>query len=180
MCPGAASPRRVAIIRALRARGVSVDTGKGFDAQRNARLLQAKIVLNIHWSEQGLLETARLQMALSLRRFVLSEATTDVHAAADFDGSVVFCSYTALVDTVVAWLALPPERRYAVADHGYRYIQSQDPSRVLQPLMTDVARRQSGVATCEYRVQAGPRLYRGGAVSAALRVHEVHPIAHAS
>ena len=144
------SPRRADIIAQLRLRGVRVLNERVFGADREKQLLRAKVLLNIHYHSSSLFETVRMQLVLSLRRFVISESTPDLAAMRDFGGAVVFAPYRGLVDTVISWLAKTPAQRHAVADRGYDYVTSRTMPSVLRPLLEEAVFKYSG-QPCTYR-----------------------------
>ncbi len=78
---GAMNNRREDLLNKLRENGLNVyiaDTYNLWDEERNNIVKRSKILLNIHYYESAILETARLSYALSLGEcFVVSEPSTD-------------------------------------------------------------------------------------------------------
>ncbi len=78
---GAMNKRREDLLNKLRENGLNVyvaDTYNLWDEERNKVVKRSKILLNIHYYESAILETARLSYALSLGEcFVISEPSTD-------------------------------------------------------------------------------------------------------
>lgn len=121
----------------------------GYGARRERLLAKCKVVLNIHYYEAGLLETPRLQYLLSLRRFVLSEATPDTHATHTFRRALVFAPYEGLLDAVLYWLAQPAAARHAIADAGYAHITSVPMTHVVRPLVQEAIQQTLGLS-CQF------------------------------
>jgi hypothetical protein len=135
------SPRRAAVINALRAAGVSVDVlTNEFNVTREERVRAAKIALNIHFYTRNF-ETVRLFWLLSLGAFVITEADASVtpEAMEEYAGSVVFAPYDGLVAAVLEWL---PRRadRMAIADEGYDWVRATTPGQVMAPMLREVFR----------------------------------------
>lgn len=137
---GAITPRRQAIIEALRAEGVVVETPFGvYGDERNRLIARAKINLNIHQDDGWhTLEEFRLGLLLANRCFIISE-TADHNPYSD---GVVFCDYQDLVKTCLHYLALPEERR-RIANRGYEHFSQQ----LLLPRLTAVLQNTQSLIT---------------------------------
>ncbi len=93
LCCSLDSDRRKKLVRQLLSRGVKVNTRRVFGIQREEHLLTAKIVLNVHYHDDRLFETVRMQLLTSLQRFIISEDTPDTAAMEEFGNAVVFVPY---------------------------------------------------------------------------------------
>lgn len=84
------SPRRVKIIEALRARFEVKLCNNAFGEEMHALIRKARVVVNIHYYENALLEMPRIQECLSQGVPVLSEAAQDQADYPELDGAVHF------------------------------------------------------------------------------------------
>jgi len=107
---GIQNPRRKAIVNGLRARGVTVYDGGGWDEERDALIDRARVVLKVHRFDECVLEMVRLSAILPRQAFIVSETGCDPEMERIVDG-VVFTPYAQLVDTVVGWLNKPQAER---------------------------------------------------------------------
>jgi hypothetical protein len=93
---GAMNKRREDLLNKLREHGLNVyvaDTYNLWDEERNNIVKRSKILLNIHYYESAILETARLSYALSLGEcFVVSEPSTDKLLDREYSKNVEFGS----------------------------------------------------------------------------------------
>ena len=89
-----------------------------FGEELHAELSRAKVVVNIHYYENAMLETTRLYETLSLgRSMIVSERSSDSHEDARLEGIVDFVpadDFDAMVDRVSYWLSHEEERKAAV------------------------------------------------------------------
>ena len=108
---GAASPRRLKILAALRQRGVSVLVVRSFAEERDRMLASAKLLVNIHASEDyTVYETLRCTHVLFTGLPVVSEASQ--LPLGDFlEAEAEMVPYAQLVDAVVRAIANYDERR---------------------------------------------------------------------
>ena len=135
------NPHRTAIVDALRARGVDVLwPAVGVAGAEKERLLRtARILLNVHYFGEGLLEAVRLFHAVSIGVACVSEDSPDVVASEYWGRAVDLVPYDKLVDHVVELLAAP-ERVDALARRGYAWMREETASqRVLPALLTALA-----------------------------------------
>jgi|SRR5579862_10048652 len=121
---GSPHPRRLAVIDALRARGLTVALNPDvYGEKRNRLIAHSKIALNIHgWDDLDTLETVRLSLLLANRRFVISERADHN----PYDDGVVYAAYDDLVPTIIDHLARPETELQAIADRGYRAMRGID------------------------------------------------------
>ncbi len=137
---GTPTPRRMAVVEALRHRGLRVEHLHGvFGAERDRVLARAKVHLNVHQLELPCLERLRIAFLLNNRAFVLSENSEED----PYRGGVRFVPYDLLVEECVRW-ARPeaaPERA-RIAETGYRILSTFSMDRALAAAMARL-----GVAT---------------------------------
>lgn len=104
---------RQRIITALRAAGLSVATSnEAFGEQKKHLVGQAKLVLNLHYGHDALLEEARIIPLLAAGKVVISEAVSDLRYMELYKDQVLFARNTnELIATCKEWLGVPAERR---------------------------------------------------------------------
>lgn len=86
----ASSPRRRQMLDALKQHfDVQIFSGV-FGQEMQAAILQARVVINLHYYEDGLLETPRIQECLSLGVPVVSESSQDQDDYPELAGPVTF------------------------------------------------------------------------------------------
>lgn len=112
----ASAPRRKAYLEALQARfDVQVLTNT-FGTQVQEAIAQSKVVVNIHFYENALLESTRIFECLSLGAHVVSETAQDVADYPGLDAVVDFVplgDVSAMVDAVARALAAPANVSHA-------------------------------------------------------------------
>ncbi len=113
-----------------------------FGDELHALLKKAKIVVNIHYYENALLETTRIYECLSLNKLVVSEQGSDQDEHTELNGIVDFVKIgdvDAMIDRIGYWLDKPEHfeiRLQAIYDfqqqpdkfqfYLYRFLLSQD------------------------------------------------------
>jgi hypothetical protein len=96
---GCLNPRRQAVLRGLRERGLNVVVAANcFGAARDELVARSKVVINIHFYEAKVLEIVRISYLLSNGQCVVSETGTDSAEEQVFQSAIAFCSYEGLVD----------------------------------------------------------------------------------
>jgi tetratricopeptide (TPR) repeat protein len=129
---GTPTPRRVAVVKALRARGLRVEVlFDVYGEARDAMIARARVVLNVRHIEGGLLEAVRLSYLLANGRCVVSEGGTDPALKARYHGGVVFAPYDALVDVVITCLQ-DRALRERTAARGYEIFRACSQADQLQ------------------------------------------------
>lgn len=101
----------------------------------NKKISQAKIVLNIHFYENPILETSRLSYLISNGAFVISEPSTDPILDKEYGKYLVWAQYDHIVETCLKYL-VDKEGRLQIADKGYNQIKEK-PYSVPQKLLLD-------------------------------------------
>ena len=113
---GKVNPRRVVVLDALRRAGIALHVADGvYLEKRDALAARAKIVLNVHASDDAALEMARVAYALGNRRALVTELGRGASIDADLrDGSLLgrwrrcrACVGSCLITTINA-SHLPP------------------------------------------------------------------------
>ena len=118
---GGLNKRREAIIRKLQlVKNLSIEVGSYnlWDQKRDYILNRSKIVLNINYYDNSVLETARLSYLIANKAFVISEPGRDKLLQENMKGLVVFSKYNDLVDTCLNYLK-NPENCFKIAQDGY-------------------------------------------------------------
>lgn len=129
---GSFNTRREELLDALRARGLRVEGVFGvFGAQLEQLIARSKVVLNIHFYNNGRLEIIRLFDLLANGRTVVSELNPSELVDADLVGAFVTAPYEHLVD-VTESLVHDPDRCCAVALAGFRAFSRRHPNIILR------------------------------------------------
>jgi hypothetical protein len=108
-----------------------------FGKEREEIVHQSRIVINLHYYEKNF-ETVRLFWLLSLGAFVIAEADIEINSRVmeEYDGSMVFSTYSNFVETVKKYLEPEMEtERLKIATQGYEFIRRETPGVVLKPLL---------------------------------------------
>lgn len=92
---GSKCPRRDQIIRELRNRNIKVHYSENslWGEERDRLVSESKIVLNIHYYENPILETSRLTYLLANQAFVISEPSQDKLLDKHYSNMVIFADY---------------------------------------------------------------------------------------
>ena len=110
---GSDCPRRHALIQRLRHEGLRVyySTYKCWDYERDQKIAESKIVLNIHFYPKPILETTRLSYLIANGAFIISERSLDPLLDREYQDYVVFCEYDQIPEMCKKYLNCPDERR---------------------------------------------------------------------
>jgi hypothetical protein len=116
--------RRKAILDQLAARGVVVRVEtEVWGKEKEALIRRARVVLNVHYYNERLMESVRLFHALSVGAFVLSEDSPDTAAMALWERGVTIVPYDKVADAVVYYLG-NATARHEKAAAGYELVRS--------------------------------------------------------
>ncbi|WP_144509064.1 glycosyltransferase family 1 protein [Bacillus mycoides] len=74
---------------------------------RNALIMRAKIILNIHYYSTGILETPRISLGVANKKFIISESCNSEDEMA-WPG-IKFVSYEKIVETILNYIYKPEE-----------------------------------------------------------------------
>lgn len=102
---GSINQRRLDIIQQLQNKGLNVVYRYNiWNDERDELISRSKIILNMHYYQKGILETARLSYLLSNDCFVVSETSVDNHLDDYHKPYVAFSNYDNLVQTCVKYI----------------------------------------------------------------------------
>jgi hypothetical protein len=128
---GSFNSRRSAVLDGLRARGLLVHAVFGvFGSELDDLIARSKVVINIHFYENGRLEVIRLFDLLANGRAVVSELNPGEPLDDDLAGAFVTAPYEQLVEVTEA-LARNPDRRSRVATAGLHAFRRRRPNTIL-------------------------------------------------
>jgi hypothetical protein len=126
----ASNGRRLKFLRELRKHFRVKTIGNLFGEQLYAELARARIVVNIHYYEEALLETTRIWECLSLHKLVVSERSSDMDQHADLTQLIDFIDVddiSAMVERVQYWLENDSLRLQRITEN--RLLLQKQPSR---------------------------------------------------
>jgi len=126
---GSVNERRAEVLLELKQRCRTETLFGVYGAQRDEAIARSKIILNLHYYPEMILEEARLSFLLNNGRFVISEES-DHNPYGD---GVVFAPCENLVETCLRYLEAPEERE-RIARRGYEVFKQRDMSATLQRL----------------------------------------------
>jgi SAM-dependent methyltransferase len=134
---GSFNSRRSAVLDDLRARGLRVEAVfRVFGADLDALIARAKVVINIHFYDNGHLELIRLFDLLANGCVVVSELNPGEAIDADIANALVFAPYDRLVDAAEA-LVRDPDRRREAAAAGFRMFARRTAKEILPQLLAE-------------------------------------------
>lgn len=134
---GKVNPRRMAILDAISRAGIRLHVADGvYLAERDALAARAKIVLNVHASDDSALEMARVAYALANRRALVTELGRAARLDPDLRGGVVAGPASALADLCRALLADDGPRR-ALAARGFEAFSRRDLVKTVKDALAD-------------------------------------------
>jgi hypothetical protein len=123
---GKVNPRRMVILDALARAGIALQVADGiYLAERDALVARAKIVLNVHATDDSALEMARVAYALANRRALVSELGRGARLDPDLRGGLLTGPTSALGDLCRGLLA-DDARRLALAERGFQAFSRRD------------------------------------------------------
>ena len=129
---GSFNARRRMILDALRDRGLTVKAVFGvFGADLDQLIARSKVVINIHFYDNGRLEMIRLFDLLANGRTIVSELNPGEFVDADLTDAFVTAPYEHPVETTEA-LVRDDDRRRAVAEAGFRAFSQRQPDTILR------------------------------------------------
>ncbi len=129
---GSFNARREKILDALRARGLLVKAVYDvFGADIDRLIARSKVVINIHFYENGRLEMIRLFDLLANGRAIVTELNPGELLDADLANAFVTAPYEHLVEATEA-LVRDEDRRRAVAEAGFRAFSQRRSDMILR------------------------------------------------
>ena len=124
---GSLNKRRENIIKKLQMNKnyiIEVGNYNIWNEKRDYLVDRSKIVLNIHYYENSILETTRISYLLANKAFVISESGRDKILNNQMEGLIIFSSYNNLVDTCSNYLK-NPELCLQIAENGYNQFKQK-------------------------------------------------------
>ena len=124
---GSLNKRRENIIKKLHMNKnyiIEVGNYNIWNEKRDYLVDRSKIVLNIHYYENSILETTRISYLLANKAFVISESGRDKILNNQMEGLIIFSSYNNLVDTCSNYLK-NPELCQQIAENGYNQFKQK-------------------------------------------------------
>lgn len=132
---GAVDDRRSAVLDALRARGLHVETLLGvYGRARDAFIARSKVVLNMHYGSGFIFESVRVSYLLANRKAVVSERGDGYE---DFADAVAFAEYDELADRCTA-LVRDDESRKKLAQRGFAVMSGRSEGAYLKTALADL------------------------------------------
>jgi glycerol-3-phosphate cytidylyltransferase-like family protein len=126
----ASNGRRLKFLRELKKHFCVKIIGNLFGEALYTELARARVVVNIHYYEEALLETTRIWECLSLHKLVVSECASDMDQHADLLQLIDFIDtgdISAMVERVRYWLENDSLRLQKIAEN--RLLLQQQPNR---------------------------------------------------
>lgn len=125
---GSDCPRRYEIVESLRRHGLKVFYGKYniWNTDRDDIIANTKIVLNIHYYPNPILETTRISYLVNNGIFVISENSLDVVLDKMFENCVVFSKYENIVQLCKYYIEHESER-LAFAQNAQQIFKTKYP-----------------------------------------------------
>ena len=80
---------------------------------------RSKIILNIHYYENAILEMHRLSYLFNNKCFVISETVSDKKIVDIFSPGLIICPYNKIIENCVDWLNRDSIQRQKIADTGH-------------------------------------------------------------
>ena len=115
---GSTNERRVAVLDRLEASGLRVERLYGvYGAERDAAIARAKVVVNVHYYDAGILEIVRLSYLFANGVPVVSEWSERLEMPEGYEVAARFAAYDGIVEAVVDLVADAPARQ-ALADRA--------------------------------------------------------------
>lgn len=132
---GSPNPRREQVLRGLMSAGLMVQAPIGvYGRTRDALIARARVVLNVHYYEAGILELVRISYLLANRCTVLSEHGADALEDAALEGGVAFADYGDLVDRARE-LIRSSEECEQIAERGHALMAARPITEYLKALV---------------------------------------------
>lgn len=130
---GSVNSRRMKIFNNLTKIGIKADFNWNnlWGSELDQKIANAKIVLNIHFYTEPILETSRLQYLISNQCFVISEKSYDPVLDNQYKQYIVFTDYDYIVETCIKYLTTDKIEREKVAEIGYQKYKSKLYSEVI-------------------------------------------------
>lgn len=117
---GSSCPRRDKLMENMRSMGINVyySTYKLWGKERDMIIAKSRIVLNVHFYENPILETARISYLINNKVFVISERSQDPILDRQYNEYLVFCDYSELIVKCLYYLKHEDEM-IEIVNKGY-------------------------------------------------------------
>jgi hypothetical protein len=136
------TPRRVALIDALRAAGLKVFASAAcYGGGRDNIISRSKICLNVHHDGRDMFEIVRCSYLMANSKMIITEESIDEVDYSDFE-LVEPCNYRSLVDRCKSFINTPRSFRDEWGERGFDSIRKRDfTASVARALNTPVLER---------------------------------------
>lgn len=129
---GSLNERRSHIIHALRDAGVKVQYSFGvFGEDRDLLIGRSKIILNLHFYDDGIFEIVRCSYLMANHKLVVCEVNEDTEIPEGLRSGLACCRYSELVDTCIRLLDAPDLRR-SIAERGFQKFSARSQAKHLE------------------------------------------------
>lgn len=133
---GSVNERRRTVLNGLKDEGINIQYSRGhYDAERDAIIARAKIVLNVHFYEAKIFEMVRVSYLLANKVCVVSEDSPSEEALDAVKDGIALCEYGEIVSRCKELLA-DDAARDALAQKGYELFSAQKQEAALKGLLT--------------------------------------------
>jgi len=125
---GSLNQRRKNIIQKIKNKGLHIEVYNDlYDNDRLMKILSSKIILNIHYFENAILETHRLSYLFANKCFVISETSRDETTDQLFKNSLIFSNKNTIPDLCLEW-SHPDKinKRNLISQIGYQTFKKID------------------------------------------------------
>lgn len=134
---GCINERRKMVLESLREAGLNVVHLHGvFGEERDAHISRAKVVLNVHFYDSKIFETARVSYLLANKKAVVSEVGPDTLVASELREAMALVPYEDLVTTCVE-LVNNDGKRAEMETAGFTAFSTMKESDILTDLVLD-------------------------------------------
>ena len=132
---GLINERRKNILEALIKSGLRVEfLSDVYREERDAYIARAKVVLNMHYYEEGVFETVRVSYLLANEKAVVAEYNGGAALDLSLGEAVCAVPYDALVATCFS-LVNDNEQRVKLAKKGFEFFSRMKETEILRPLL---------------------------------------------
>ena len=122
---GSLNQRRKNIIQKIKQKNLNVQVYNNnlYNQDKIQKIIKAKIIINIHFYENSLLETHRIIHLLSNKSFVISEKSRDSQKDIQYKNLIIFSDTNKIAEDCHYWCNQPQEKRNMIAENAYKQIK---------------------------------------------------------
>lgn len=143
---GFINKRREKIINKLKSKNINIEVYSDLIGEEKIKkILSSKIVLNIHFHENSLLETHRINFLLANKCFVISEHSRDNFEDNNYKNKIIFCNYNNVVNECLQWLK-KDEIRQRVAIEGYQSLKTMTISNLIKDTLEIIEYKKNDIS----------------------------------